>query len=229
MIAARAVLLDLDGTLVDTPSAILAGFRAACSPHGAVPLPDDARSLIGRPLDDIFPVLLPGLGPAVWEEAKSVFRAAFAQHTLSVAESLVFPGVPALLEDLAAGGASLAVVTSKVTASARELLDASGLSPLVGLVVGHDQAERGKPAPDPALLAASLLGLRPDECVVVGDSTDDVAMAVAAGAPAIGVTWGVGGREALREAGAAAVADTVSDLVTLLRDLTPTTAKEATR
>ncbi|WP_285729279.1 HAD family hydrolase [Nocardiopsis sp. ATB16-24] len=221
----RGVLLDLDGTLVDTPSAIMDSFHEACAPYGAVPLSYDASALIGKPLDTIFPLLLPHGDQRVWEEAKAVFRSSFARRTLTVASSLVFPGVDALLADLAAKGTALAVVTSKVTHSAQELMEASGLDRHIDLVIGHDQAARGKPAPDPALLACSSLGLEPAECVVVGDSPDDAAMAVAAGMPAVGVTWGVSSAAALRSAGAATVIDTVSDLSVHLHGLTHTAEK----
>lgn len=221
----RGVLLDLDGTLVDTPSAIMDSFHDACVPYGAVPLPRDAPALIGKPLDTIFPLLIPNGDRRVWEEAKAIFRSSFARRTLTVAPSLVFPGIDALLADLSAGGTALAVVTSKVTRSAQELVAACGLDRHLDLVIGHDQAPRGKPAPDLALLACASLSLAPAECVVVGDSPDDITMAVVAGMPAVGVTWGVASADTLRSAGAATVVDTVSDLTAHLHGLTHTAEK----
>ncbi|MFD3688480.1 HAD family hydrolase [Nocardiopsis sp. NPDC058631] len=208
----RGVLLDLDGTLVDSPSVILAAFHDACAPHGAVPLPADARALIGKPLDTILPRLIPQGDEAVWEEAKALFRESFARRSRAAASSLVFPGIRDLLTDLAAEGIRIAVVTSKITRSAHELLEATGLDRHPDLVVGHDRAPRGKPAPDPALLAAQSLGLAPEDCVVVGDSPDDVAMAVGAGMAAVGVDWGVADADTLLAAGAVFVATTVSEL-----------------
>jgi HAD superfamily hydrolase (TIGR01509 family) len=222
----RAVLLDLDGTLIDTPAAILAALHEACAPHGGAP--DDARSLIGRPLDDILSVVLPGRGERVRHEAKAHFRSAFARRTLPVAPSLVFPGVPELLAGLAAEGVALAVVTCKVTSSARELTDAAGLSRHVDVLVGRDMTAVGKPAPDPALAAATLLGLAPQACTVVGDSVDDVAMALAAGSGVVAVTWGVASADALASAGAHSVVDSVSDLTARLRDPVRPPAQETT-
>ncbi len=229
MTRVRGVLLDLDGTLVDSPSVILAAFHDACAPHGAVPLPADARGLIGKPLDTILPRLLPRGDEAVWEEAKALFRESFARRSRAAASTLVFPGIRELLTDLAAEGLRIAVVTSKITRSAHELLESTGLDQHPDLVVGHDQSPRGKPAPDPALLAASSLGLAPEECVVVGDSPDDVAMAVSAGMAAIGVDWGVSDADTLFSAGADHVATTVNELAGHLHGPVMQSARKVTQ
>jgi HAD superfamily hydrolase (TIGR01509 family) len=225
----RGVLLDLDGTLADSPSVILSAFHDACAPYGAVPLPADARALIGKPLDAILPRLIPGEDETVWEEAKALFRESFTRRSRTAASSLVFPGIRDLLAELSAEGVGIAVVTSKITRSAHELLAATGLDGYPDVVVGHDQTPRGKPAPDPALLAAESLGLAPEECVVVGDSPDDVAMAVGAGMAAIGVGWGVSDAEALLSAGADSVATTVTELAGRLHGPVMETARKVTR
>ncbi|WP_028648031.1 HAD family hydrolase [Nocardiopsis sp. CNT312] len=225
----RGVLLDLDGTLVDSPSVILAAFHDACAPHGAVPLPTEARGLIGKPLDTILPRLIPQGDEAVWAEAKALFRASFARRSRAAASSLVFPGIRDLLTDLAAEGVRIAVVTSKITRSAHELLEATGLDRHPDLVVGHDLAPRGKPAPDPALLAAKSLGLAPGECLVVGDSPDDVAMAVGAGMAVVGVGWGVADADTLLSAGAGFVAATVTELAGHLHGPSMETARKVTQ
>ncbi|MFE1166070.1 HAD family hydrolase [Nocardiopsis sp. NPDC058789] len=229
MTRVRGVLLDLDGTLVDSPSVILAAFHDACAPYGAVPLPDGVRGLIGRPLDAILPRLLPRADDAVREEAKALFRESFARRSREAASSLVFPGIPELLTDLAAEGLRIAVVTSKITRSAHELLESTGLDRHPDLVVGHDRSPRGKPAPDPALLAARSLGLLPEECVVVGDSPDDVSMAVGAGMAAIGVDWGVSDADTLFSAGADHVATTVNELAGHLHGPVTQSARKVTQ
>ena len=105
---ARGVLFDLDGTLVDSPSVILAAFHDACAPYGAVPLPADARGLIGKPLDTILPLLIPRGDETVWEAAKALFRESFARRSRAAASTLVFPGVRELLTDLSEEGARIA-------------------------------------------------------------------------------------------------------------------------
>jgi phosphoglycolate phosphatase len=99
----------------------------------------------------------------------------------------------------------VAVVTSKVRRSAVELLGAAGLLGHFDVLACHGMAERGKPHPDLALLAADALGVPPARCVVVGDAVDDVLMARAAGMDALGVTTGVATADELLTAGASAV------------------------
>lgn len=100
----------------------------------------------------------------------------------------------------------MAIVTSKVTASALELLAAGRLRDFFAVVIGHDQAAVGKPAPDLALLAASRLGSEPSQCIVVGDSPDDMRMGAAGGMHTIGVTWGASDRNGLYSSGASSIA-----------------------
>lgn len=212
-----AVLFDLDATLVDTPTAILRTMEEALTEAGAAVGPEQVRATIGRPLAASVAVLLgrDAADPTV-DRAVARFRRSFAEQVLPAARGLVFPGIPRLLADLRAAGTPLAVVTSKVERSAVELLDASGLSTWFDAVVGHDMAERGKPHPDLALLAAERLGVSPADCVVVGDGIDDIQMAVAAGMAGYGVSWGVASGEQLRSAGARRVLDSVEALAAVL-------------
>lgn len=216
-----AVLFDLDGTLVDTPSGIVRVFEQVLAEDGRVATDADIRATVGRPLDASFGVLLDlPVDAAVVARAVTRFRDLFRTTVVPGARELVFPGVPGLLAGLRAAGHQLAIVTSKVETSAREILTSAGLMDEFDVIVCHGMAPLGKPNPDLALLAADRLGRAPGECLVVGDSVDDVRMAVAAGMPAIGVTCGVCGRDQLRRAGAAAVVDSTAEIPTVLA--TPT-------
>ncbi|HEY8373455.1 MAG TPA: HAD family hydrolase [Pseudonocardiaceae bacterium] len=209
-----ATLFDLDGTLLDTPSGIARAIHEVLAELGAPPAPEDrVRATIGRPLVGVFATLLgqPEDHRDVLHAAER-FRVLFREQVVPTARDLVFPGVTALLADLRADGRALAVVTSKIRASAEELLTAAGLTEHFDAVVCHGMAERGKPHPDLALLAADRLSVAPEECVVVGDAVDDVRMAVAARMDAVGVGYGVAEPEQLRAAGARTVAATVAEL-----------------
>ncbi len=207
-----AVLFDLDGTLVDTPALLLESFGTVCGARGVQIDRIFARSLIGKPLDILFPLLLPKADEQTLGSAIADFRAHFAAAALPRAQSIVFPGMDELLGSLRSKGILLGVVTSKITASAVELLDASGLSVHFSTVVGHDLAAAGKPAPDLAWLAAERLDVPSGEIVVVGDSVDDVGMALGANMTPVGVTWGVSAGAALSIAGALDVVPTVPAL-----------------
>ncbi|WP_105971357.1 HAD family hydrolase [Streptomyces geranii] len=206
-----AVLFDLDGTLLDTPGAIVSVLDKVLAESGRpVPSPERVRATVGRPLAAVFAELLE-LEQEHGEVERSVarFRELFREDVVPGARSLIFPGVPELLERLRAQGLALAIVTSKIRPSALELLEPAGLVHHFDAVVCHGMAPRGKPHPDLALLAARELGREPGDCVVVGDAVDDMRMAGAAGMRALGVAYGVATAGQLTSAGAESVSESV--------------------
>ncbi|MFD9733239.1 HAD family hydrolase [Umezawaea sp. NPDC059074] len=209
----RAVLFDVDGTLVDTPGGMLGVLRAVLEESGREVDDGVVRRTIGRPLAASFAGLL-GLPQDHRDVARAVdrARALFTETVIPTAADLVFPGIPDLLAELRAHGRPLAVVTSKVRPSAVELLRAAGLLDAFDALSCHGMADRGKPHADLALLAAGALGVPPERCVVVGDAVDDVRMASAAGMDACGVDFGVATRAELVAAGASTVVGSVAEL-----------------
>jgi phosphoglycolate phosphatase len=213
----RAVLFDVDGTLVDTPGGRLRVLRAVLQEAGREVADEQVLSTIGRPLLTSFATLLdrPAGHPDL-THAVSRARQLFTTLVIPSAAELVFPGVPEMLAELRARGYALAVVTSKVRPSAEELLGAAGLLGAFDTLSCHGMAERGKPYGDLALLAARALDVPPARCVVVGDAVDDMRMATAAGMAGYGVDFGVATRSELAEAGARAVLGSVAELADLL-------------
>lgn len=216
-----AILFDLDGTLIDTPAGITRVYHEVLAEDGRTAPETVIRATIGRPLDTAFGELL-GLPADSVEVARGAarFRELFRDKVVPNAGELIFPGIPAMLARLRGGGHPLAIVTSKVETSAREILGAAGMVDEFDVIVCHGMARRGKPDPDLALLAAERLGRPPEGCVVVGDSVDDVHMAVAAGMRVIGVGYGVATPDQLGAAGADTVAGSSSELSTILDSLT---------
>ncbi|WP_310830204.1 HAD family hydrolase [Paenibacillus pedocola] len=106
--------------------------------------------------------------------------------------ALPLPGLVRFLDDCAAQGLAMAVVTADETAAAEKHLTWLGIRSYFSAVIGTDQAERGKPFPDMALLACEQLGVQPSAAAVIGDTNGDMKMAKAAGAAvAIGITGAV--------------------------------------
>ena len=214
-----AALFDLDGTLLDTPTLILECLEVVCSKRHNPLDRKHARTLIGKPLDVIFPLLLPQCDQRGLDDAKKIFRSEFSRLSIPRAATIVFPGMREILDRLKEQGQSLGVVTSKITSSAQELLEASDLADYFSVVIGHDMAPIGKPAPDLALLAALELAVVPQDTVVVGDSLDDIRMAIAAGMRSIGVGWGIGAGVDLLRTGASAIAPGVDSLREILSSM----------
>lgn len=213
------VAFDLDGTLVDTPTGIVRAFTAAFAAMGA-PAGDPAaiRATIGLPLEQAFVSLL-GIAPDDARVAEGVrqYQAAFRELVLPLAAELVFPGVATGLDALRDSGFTLAVATSKFSASAEALLQAAGLREAFAMVVGADQVTHPKPHPETGQVILRTLGFAADRAFMVGDTTHDLLMAQAAGMRSIAVTYGVHSVEQLTTADPTWLADTFEDVITCVK------------
>src|SRR5438552_4027079 len=161
-----------------------------------------------------------GLGGADVARAVRVFQQVEAESVH--AGMRAYPGIPEALAALRAW--RLAAVTNKRHDTTVEALRVTALLPFFALILGGDSVPRKKPFPDPILQAAKGLGVTPTECVVVGDTENDVRAAKEAGARSIGVTWGYGTRANLEAAGVDHLIETPEALPPLIRALTPNTA-----
>ena len=208
----KAVLFDLDGTLIDTLGLILESFRqGALDVLGREVSSDQVRSLIGIPLIEQARSLAPGHV----EELMTAYR----QRNIELHDSMIryFEGTREMLEALKAEGRRLAVVTSKRNGPALEGLSSFDLQGYFEFISGLEETEKHKPDPEPLLVAARRLGLPITECIYVGDSIYDMRAARAAGIVAVGVLWGVATREELLEAGAEHLASSPHELPAVLR------------
>lgn len=220
----RAVAFDLDGTLIDTPSAIVETFTAV---FAAMQVPAVAasaiRATIGTPLDHAFGKLMK-LAPDDDQVACAarLYVVLFRDRVLPRARDLVFPGVADGLARLSDRGFTLAVATNKYRANAEALLAAAGLRDRLALVVGADQIVRPKPHPEMLRHVMQALAVPASRMVMVGDTTHDLLMARAAGVRSVGVTYGVHDRAQLRSAEPTCMADCFDHVVHhLLEDRLP--------
>jgi phosphoglycolate phosphatase len=193
----RAVLFDLDGTLLETAADITRALNRALAEQC---LPAFARSevstLIGRGVPALIERALARFGAAGAAADATLLLERFNQHYTRIHElgeirTRVYPGVAHGLAGLHTLGLRLAVVTNKPRKMAFELLTRLGLSQWIELVVGGDSGLPRKPHPQPLLTACELLGVPPEQALMVGDSQIDVLAARAAGlAAAVCVPYG---------------------------------------
>ncbi|WP_433558421.1 HAD hydrolase-like protein [Pseudonocardia xinjiangensis] len=185
----RTVLLDLDGTLVDSAATITEHLAAALTEVG-FPVPDAERlrRLVGPPFETALPEL--GLTNEQTSAAITAYRTSYDAVAATVTP--VYPGVPALLERLREADLRLAVATSKPEELARKIVAGVGLAGFLDLVGGADHVggRVGKAAVVRSVI--ERLGVDParQPVVMVGDRHHDVDGAAEHGIPTVGVAWG---------------------------------------
>jgi len=215
----RLAIFDLDGTLIDTPNAIVSGFTDTLAALGAAPrTPAEIRATVGLPLQRAFETLLGPEGRHLVNDAAAHYLEIYRERIVPTAADLVFPGVAEGLARLAGQGVHLAVATNKTTAGAELILDSAGLLERFTQVYGADRVAKPKPDPEVCTTAVKAYGVLPHEAVMVGDTTHDLHAAEAAGIASIAVTYGVQSTEALLKAHPTWCADTFGQVVSHILD-----------
>ena len=217
----RLVLLDCDGTLVDSQQAIVSAMTAAWLAAG-LPPPDplEVRRLVSLPLTDAIAQLLPSGEDWFIKRLAGLYRDAFYRerhHTAYESEPL-FPGVREALATMQASGLDLGIATGKSFKGLITVLERHGL---MDTFVTLQTADRGlgKPNPDMVFRAQEETGSAPAQTVVVGDATFDMEMACRAGVSAIGVAWGYHTVHDLEAAGARRIAHHWDELPQAVLDI----------
>ncbi|WCB95428.1 5'-nucleotidase [Baekduia alba] len=209
---ADAVLFDLDGVLVDSRTAFARSINAALVAHGLPEREDhELHAHLGPPLHRTFATL----GAADEGQVDALVMSYRARYRATMtAESAVFAGIPEALDELA-GTIPMVVATSKSQVLAEALLEQLGLRSYFGAV--HGPSLQARDEAKSLTIARALDGLAgARRAVMVGDRKFDVLGARAHELPCIGVLWGIGGEQELREAGAVALAREPGELVELL-------------
>lgn len=214
------LLFDLDGVLVDSRRPIAASINHALRCEGLEPEPEEElRRWIGPPLFEAFSALLlaRGADPARAEACIGHYREHY--RTASLSDTRPLPGIAEALARLGRGR-TLAVATSKPAAFATPILERLGLAgyfagvfapPLDGTHLEGKTETVGR--------AVDALAARPAETAMIGDRHLDVEAGRAGGLVCIGVTWGIGARQELVEAGAHHLVESAPELVALVEEL----------
>lgn len=192
--AVRAVLLDLDGTLLDTAPEIAASAADMLVELGLEPVPAAAvRGFIGQGIPSLVRrTLEASLGLKVDERriGSGIESFFFHYEKRNGRLATAYPGVREGLTTLHTSGFALACVTNKAAQFTTPLLKATGLEPFFSAVISGDTTARKKPAPDPILAACIRLGVTPAAALMVGDSTNDALAARSAGCAILLVPYG---------------------------------------
>ena len=217
----RLAVFDCDGTLVDSQANICRAMEACFVQHRLEPpTRADIRRIVGLSLVPAIAQLLPQAEAAMHVAMAEAYKNAF--HAMRMDAALdpepLFDGVAEAIEALSDTGWLLGVATGKSDRGLALILEHHGLT---HRFVTLQTADRHPSKPHPAMLHAAIAeaGGDPAETVMIGDTSYDIAMAVNAGAHAVGVAWGYHEAHELHAAGARHVLDHARDLSALLEAL----------
>jgi 2-phosphoglycolate phosphatase len=185
----RAVLFDLDGTVLDTAPDMVGALNTLRAEHSLAPLPFDAvRSAVShgsaRVVKAGFPEADAASSVALQQRFLEIYRGGLCRETR------LFAGMDEVLNALANWRMKSGIVTNKPAWLTDPLLADLGLSARFACVVSGDTVAERKPHPMPLLHAAALAGVSPSECIYVGDAQRDVQAAHAAAMPALVANYG---------------------------------------
>ena len=188
----QALLLDLDGTILDTARDLMTATNRTLAELGREPVSeaqvrgwigDGVRALVRSALD-----ATGGYDEGGLDQAHERFMVHYGDCFAD--ESAPYPGVVEVLEKAKEAGVPAAVITNKAAAFTEPLLEATGLRPYLAVVVSGDTVASKKPDPEPVRHALTQLGAEPGRSVLVGDSGNDVNAGLAAGCRVVCVTYG---------------------------------------
>ena len=203
----RLALFDCDGTLVDGQAGVCNAMDAAFADLG-LPAPDRhlVRRIVGLSLPQAIRQLAPDLGDTLCTAIDAAYRVRFrAARESGVLVEPLYDGIAELVASLTAAGWTLGVATGKSQRGLEHCLATHGLTARFATLQTADH-HPSKPHPAMVLAALAETGAERDQCVMIGDTVFDIAMAKAAGVRALGVDWGYHTAAELIEAGAEAVA-----------------------
>lgn len=222
----KAVLFDLDGTLIDSLPDIHAALNETMASYGEPPFTLEA---VGRMVGQGVQVLVGRAYEALGKEIDLATRDKIAERYLAIYSArateltTLNAGATDCVRLLAERGIPLGVVTNKPGAETADILAHFGLAERMAVVVGGDAGPRKKPAPDLLVHACRQIGIEPAEALFVGDSENDIEAALAAGMPVVAMRGGytATGIEGL---GADLVLDRLDEIPDRLADIAPRSA-----
>ncbi len=213
-VGARLVLFDLDGTLIDSAIGIFASLDHAFEQIGAaLPPREELHSWIGPPFHVTFPSVL-GDDPVRVELAIEKYREHYMQTGWS--GHSIYPGIAACIAALAGAGCALGVVTTKPLAQARQIIDHLPFGANFARVYGPEIKTMHSAKAEMIAQALNDFGVAAEDAAMIGDRHFDIDGARANRMRGIGVSWGFGSVDELRNAGAHAIAHAPDELVPML-------------
>lgn len=215
----KAVLFDLDGTLLNTLDDLGDSTNYALGLYG---LPshsiEEYKYFVGNGMRKLIERAVPqGSSPQTVDKVFDAFMEYYGKHYAD--KTAPYDGAVKMLNDVKSKGKIIAVITNKADSSAQQVVADYFGKDLFNLVFGQREGIPTKPDPTLTLMAMKELGVTPQECIFVGDSGMDVATGVNSGAYPVGVLWGFRKADELMENGAKRLISAPSELLGIIEEL----------
>ena len=212
----KAIVFDLDGTLLDTVPDIAAALNRALAACG-LPTHEQKKveTFLGGGIRDAVMKATPeGTSQEVIERVLDLYRDDYVAHCTE--QTRLYDGVREMVDGFAAQGMNMAVLSNKTEATAQKIVAHFFPNGEFKAVFGRVNDRPLKPHPDAAKPVLNVLGFAPQEIAYVGDSNTDILFAKAVGMLSVATPWGYRSREELVEAGAEKIAEKPMDLLKLI-------------
>ena len=216
----KAVIFDLDGTLVNSLNDLAISTNYALTQHGFKPHPVDAyKYFVGDGMAKLIERTIPSesLNEEVFQSVFECFMAYYRQNFL--ANTVAYDGINDLLAELLDMGLKLAVVSNKADSMAKKVVTEIFGDDIFSIVIGKCDGYPTKPNPTSTLETIEKIGVKPEECVFVGDSGMDMLTAVNAGCYPLGVLWGFRTADELSKKGAKALAKSPNEIISIIKEI----------
>lgn len=212
----KAVLYDMDGTVLDTLADLTDAVNVSLRRFGLPEQPAmHVRDVLGNGARRLIMGCLPeGTDERTADAVLEFYKPYYDAHCRE--KTAPYPGIIELMQRLRDAGVKQAVVSNKPDGAVKELAELF-FGGLIESAVGESETVRLKPCPDAVLAAAKLMGVSKDECVYVGDSEVDIETARRAGMDCISVAWGFRDEDMLRAEGAACIVRSAEELFEALK------------
>ncbi len=212
----KAVLYDMDGTVLDTLADLTDAVNVSLRRFGLPEQPAaHVRDVLGNGARRLIMGCLPeNTDDKTAEAVLAFYKPYYDAHCRE--KTAPYPGILPLMQRLRGAGVKQAVVSNKPDAAVKELAELF-FGGLITSAVGESETVRLKPCPDAVLAAARLMGVEKNECVYVGDSEVDIATARNAGMDCISVAWGFRDEDMLRASGASLIVRSAEELYEALK------------
>lgn len=212
----KAVLYDMDGTVLDTLADLTDAVNVSLRHFGLPEQPAmHVRDVLGNGARRLIKGCLPeGTDERTADAVLEFYKPYYDAHCRE--KTAPYPGITELMRRLRDAGVKQAVVSNKPDGAVKELAELF-FGGLIESAVGESETVRLKPCPDAVLAAAKLMGVSKDECVYVGDSEVDIETARRAGMDCISVAWGFRDEDMLRAEGASCIVHSAEELFDALK------------